>query len=152
MYGSQTKGISVQCVCLLQFVNSSVLATQLSGKPEADTYTHSTMIHTTCSAGLLSTSHCHIAPNSVAAHLQQHSHWQSFSECFWPLVVVVGMRYSFVVPITEVIGTDRSHSTCWRHQSLNLHLLWLQQGQRPGPYINFFSRGGNQHSSRLSSQ
>jgi len=40
MHGSQTKGISVQGVCLLQLVNSSsVLATQLSGKPEAGTYT-----------------------------------------------------------------------------------------------------------------
>ena len=57
---------------------------------------------------LLNESSCCIAPISVAARIPQYSHWQSFTEYFVPLIVIVGMSY--VGRITKAIEVSQSVS------------------------------------------
>ena len=56
--------------------------------------------------------------------LPRYSHWQSFTECSGHLMVIVGTRYSYVIPINEVTEVAKS---VW----INRPLQWLQQGQKP---------------------
>ena len=46
-----------------------------------------------------------------------------FTECSESHNVIVGKRYSYIVPTTEVISADRSNSTTLRYQAWTLYLF-----------------------------
>ena len=109
------------CVCCSLPTPHSGLASLLSWQAKADTWCNSLLIpHHALSMAtkhklLLRCSHY------CCSCLPRYSHWQSFTECSGHLIVIVGTRYSYVIPISEVTEVTQS---VW----INRPLWWLQQG------------------------
>ena len=84
---------------------------------------HAHTEHWSTHALSMTTDCCFIAPLFVAVCLPRYSYWQSFTECSESHNVIVGKRYSYIVPTTEVISADRSNSTTLRYQAWTLYLF-----------------------------